>query len=97
MYIGINKAIGSHKAQLAAAILVVSAGTVAADERFPSNQYYTALMAAFPHNGAAAAAQSKGRPRPRRALAPGARISRRNKLLGPRRPSHAFIAIAVAD
>jgi len=40
MYIGINKAIGSHKAQLAAAILVVSAGTVAADERFPSNQYY---------------------------------------------------------
>ncbi len=40
MYIGINKAVASHKAQLAAAILVASVGPVAADERFPSNQYY---------------------------------------------------------
>jgi hypothetical protein len=40
MYILINKAVASHKAQLAAAILVASGGTVAADERFPSNQYY---------------------------------------------------------
>jgi hypothetical protein len=40
MYIGIDKAVASRKAQLAAAILVASATTVAADERFPSNQYY---------------------------------------------------------
>lgn len=40
MYIGIKKAVASHKAQLAASILVASVGTAAADERFPSNQYY---------------------------------------------------------
>jgi hypothetical protein len=40
MYIGIKKAVASHKVQLAASILVASVGTAAADERFPSNQYY---------------------------------------------------------
>jgi hypothetical protein len=40
MYILINKAVASHKAQLAAAILVASVGTVGADEHFPSNQNY---------------------------------------------------------
>ena len=40
MYIGIKKTVASHKAQLAASILVASVGTAAADERFPSNQYY---------------------------------------------------------
>ena len=40
MHIRKNKAGVGHKAQLAATILVASVGTVAADERFPSNQYY---------------------------------------------------------
>jgi len=40
MYSGIKKAVASRKAQLAASILVASVGTAAADERFPSNQYY---------------------------------------------------------
>ena len=43
MHIWISKAAASHKAEeigLAAAILVASIGVVAADERFPPNQYY---------------------------------------------------------
>ena len=43
MRIWINKAAASHKAQkigLAAAILMASVGAVAADERFPPNQFY---------------------------------------------------------
>ena len=43
MHIWISKAAATHKAEeigLAAAILVASIGVVAADERFPPNQYY---------------------------------------------------------
>ena len=43
MHIWISKAAASHKAEeigLAAAILVASIGVVAADERFPPDQYY---------------------------------------------------------